>query len=163
VLYRSSGPYYTEVSYGLFKKCSTLSGECRRFPQSDWGDCDQDKDSGRWVSLCPEWRAAAGISVLASIVGLWIVAAIATVLYSGERWHANGWKHILGLVGIFGGLQVISMGLIAHVTQTSSMFKYNFYGESFIITNVSWVLATALAIGVVIFARYNARGYIALE
>jgi hypothetical protein len=37
-------------------------------------------------------------------VGLWVIAGLGTVLYTGERWHASGWKHILGLVGIFGML-----------------------------------------------------------
>lgn len=102
VVYRSSGPYYTEVSYGLFQKCSTLTDDCRRFPQKAYGDCDQDKESGRGMNMCTEWRIAAGAAVVASIVGLWIIAALTAVLYSGERWHASGWKHILGLVGVFG-------------------------------------------------------------
>ncbi|KAF9110859.1 hypothetical protein BGX27_005776 [Mortierella sp. AM989] len=163
VVYRSSGPYYTEVSYGLFQKCSTLTDDCRRFPQKAYGDCDQDKESGRGMNMCTEWRIAAGAAVVASIVGLWIIAALTAVLYSGERWHASGWKHILGLVGVFGGLQVVSMGLIAHVAKTSPIFNYNHFGESFILTNISWILATALAVGVLLFARYNTRGYIALE
>ncbi|KAF9170481.1 hypothetical protein BGX21_004765 [Mortierella sp. AD011] len=163
VVYRSSGPYYTEVSYGLFQRCSTLTDDCRRFPQKDWGECDHDKDSDRWVNLCAEWRFAAGAAVVASVVGLWIIAALGTVLYSGERWHASGWKHILGLVGVFAGLQVVSMGLIAHVAQNSSMFNYNHYGVSFFLTNISWVIAALLAVGVTAYARYSARGYIALE
>ncbi|KAF9431737.1 hypothetical protein BGZ76_011752 [Entomortierella beljakovae] len=163
VVYRSSGPHYTEVDYGLFQRCSTLTDDCRRFPQSAWGECDHDQGSDRWVNLCAEWRVAAGAQVVASIIGLWIVAALGAVLYSGERWHASGWKHILGLIGVFGGLQVIGIGLVAHVAQTSALFTYNRYGESFILSNVSWVLATAQAVGVIIFARYNSRGYIALE
>ncbi|KAI1320117.1 hypothetical protein EDD11_002089 [Mortierella claussenii] len=163
VQYKSPEPYYTEANYGLFQKCSTLTDDCRRFPQKSWGDCDQDKRSGRWVNLCAEWRVAAGLSVLAAIVGLWVLAGLGTVLYSGERWQASGWKHILGLIGIFAGLQVVSMGLIAHVTQTSAMFIHHHYGLSFIFSNVSWGLSTALAIGVILFAKYGTQGYISLE
>ncbi|KAG0049521.1 hypothetical protein BGZ83_005707 [Gryganskiella cystojenkinii] len=178
VQYISPEPYYTEANYGLFQKCSTLTGDCRRFPQKSWGDCDKDNDplgekSNRWVNVCLEWRVAAGVAIASSIVGLWVLAGLATVLYSGERWQANGWKHILGLVGIFGranmpplfvaGLQVVAMGLIAHVTRTSAMFVHHHYGPSFIFTNVSWGLAAALALGITLFARYGTQGYIALE
>jgi hypothetical protein len=144
------------------------------------------------VNLCGEWRIAAGAAIASSIVGLWVLAGLAAVLYSGERWHASGWKHILGLVGIFGkadewsfdvisvftdksllfcfpqsyvllaGLQVLTMGLIAHVRQTSAMFVHHHYGPSFIFTNVSWALAAVLALGVTLFARYGSQGYVAL-
>ncbi|KAF9913855.1 hypothetical protein BX616_009447 [Lobosporangium transversale] len=163
VRYTSPEPFYTETNYGLFQKCSSLTDDCRRFPQKSWGDCDQDKGSGRWVKLCGEWRVAAGLNVAAAIFGLVILFALGTVLYSGERWHANGWKHVLGLMGIFAGLQVMSMGLIAHVAQTSSMFVHHHYGLSFVLSNVSWVFATALAIGVMLYAKYAAQGRIALE
>ncbi|KAG0352254.1 hypothetical protein BGZ54_002878, partial [Gamsiella multidivaricata] len=101
VQYKSPEPYYTETNYGLFQKCSTLTDDCRRFPLKKWGDCDHDKGSDRWVNLCLEWRLAAGMSVVAAIVGLWVLAGLGTVLYTGERWRAHGWKHILGLIGIF--------------------------------------------------------------
>ncbi|KAF9193045.1 hypothetical protein BGZ51_004278 [Haplosporangium sp. Z 767] len=163
VQYKSPEPYYTETSYGLFQRCSTLTDDCRRFPQSSWGDCDQDKGSNRWVNLCAEWRVAGGLSIAAAIIGLWVLAGLGTVLYSGERWQARGWKHILGLIGIFIGLEITSMALVAHVTQTSAMFAHHHYGPSFVYSNVSWALAAALSIGVVAYARYSGQGYIALE
>ncbi|KAG0348773.1 hypothetical protein BG004_004240, partial [Podila humilis] len=88
VQYKSPEPYPTETNYGLFQKCSTLTSDCRRFPQKAWGDCDQDTSSGgkeRWVNLCLEWRLAAGLSVASAIVGLWVLAGLATVFYTGER------------------------------------------------------------------------------
>ncbi|KAG9067280.1 hypothetical protein KI688_012063 [Linnemannia hyalina] len=163
VQYKSPEPYYTEANYGLFQKCSTLTDDCRRFPQKSWGDCDQDRDSGRRVNLCTEWRVASVFAIFSAFVGLWVIAGLSTVLYTGERWIATGWKHILGLVGIFAGLQVVCMALIAHVTQTSAMFAHHHYGLSFIFSNVSWVLSAVLALGVTLYARYGAQGQIALE
>ncbi|KAG0298783.1 hypothetical protein BGZ98_000074 [Dissophora globulifera] len=163
VQYIGPDPFPTETNYGLFQRCSSLTDDCRRFPQKSWGDCDQDKGSNRLVDLCVEWRVAAGTAVAATIVGLWVLAGLGTVLYSGERWRANGWKHILGLIGIFAGLQIVSMGLVAHVKQASSFFMHHQYGVSFILSNVSWGVATALSLGVALYARYGARGYIALE
>ncbi|KAF9406151.1 hypothetical protein BGZ94_003226, partial [Podila epigama] len=163
VQYKSPEPYLTETNYGLFQKCSTLTDDCRRFPQKSWGDCDQDARRGRWVNLCLEWRVAAGVAVASAIAGLWVLAGLSTVLYTGERFHAHGWKHILGLVGIYAGLQVVSMALIAHVTQTSAMFAHHQFGPSFIFSNVSWGLAAALALGLTLYARYGTQGYIALE
>jgi len=61
------------------------------------------------------------------------------------------------------GLQVVSMGLIAHVAKTSSMFAHHQYGASFIFSNVSWGVAAILSIGVLLYAKYGAQGYIALE
>ncbi|KAF8941056.1 hypothetical protein BGZ58_002870 [Dissophora ornata] len=163
VQYRSPDPYYSEVNYGLFQKCSTLTDDCRRFPQKSWGDCDQDKGSDRWVNLCAEWRVAGGFAIAAAVVGLWVLAALGTVLYTGQRWQANGWKHIVALIGVFAAQQIVSIGLIAHVTQTSAMFVHHHHGLSFILSDVSWGVATALAIGVLLYARYGAQGYIALE
>ncbi|KAF9362721.1 hypothetical protein BGX34_005610 [Mortierella sp. NVP85] len=163
VQYKSPQPYYTETNYGLFQKCSTLTEDCRRFPQKDWGDCDHDKGSNRWVNLCAEWGVAAVLQIVAGVVGLWVLAALGAVLFTGQRWHAHGWKHVLGLIGVFAGLQVVSMGLIAHVAKTSSMFAHHQYGASFIFSNVSWGVAAILSIGVLLYAKYGAQGYIALE
>jgi len=107
VQFKGPEPFNTEANYGLFQKCSTLTGDCRRFPQKSWGDCDHDNStfgekSGRYVNLCLEWRVAAGVAVASSIVGLWVLALLGTVLYAGDRWHANGWKYVLGPVGVFG-------------------------------------------------------------
>ncbi|KAF9940541.1 hypothetical protein BGZ65_006681 [Modicella reniformis] len=164
VQYESPSPHYTEVNYGLFQRCSTLTDDCRRFPQGDWGDCDHDKNSDRWVKLCLEWRVAAGTAVASSIVGLWILAGLGTVLYTGQRFHAQGWKHILGLIGVFAGLQIVSMALVAHVTHTSSMFVYNKLGLSFFLNIGSWALGAVLALGVILYAKYGRQGgHIALE
>ncbi|KAI8350011.1 hypothetical protein B0O80DRAFT_458864 [Mortierella sp. GBAus27b] len=162
VQYKSPRPYYTETNYGLFQKCSTLTEDCRRFPSKEWDDCSHDKGSGRWVNLCTEWRIAAGVEIAAAIVGLWILAALGMVLYTGQRWHAQGWKHVLGLVGIFAGLQVVSMGLIAHVVKTSAMFYHHQYGPSFIFSNVSWTVAALTAFGVMGYAKYGNQGRIEL-
>lgn len=78
----------------------------------------------------------------------------------GEVWDIN---HELLYLRRVAGLQVVCMGLIAHVTQTSAMFAHHHYGHSFIFSNVSWVLSGALALGVILYARYGAQGYIALE
>ncbi|KAG0336774.1 hypothetical protein BG000_006194, partial [Podila horticola] len=165
IQYKSPEPYLTETNYGLFHKCSTLTADCRRFPQKSWGDCDQDNGTltGRWVNLCLEWRIAAGVAVASAITGLWVLAGLATVFYTGERFRAQGWKHILGLIGIFAGLQIMSMALVAHVASTSAMFAHHHFGPSFIFSNVSWGLAAILALGVTLYARYCAQGYIALE
>ncbi|KAF9027475.1 hypothetical protein CPC16_011573 [Podila verticillata] len=164
VQYKSPEPYLTETNYGLFHKCSTLTADCRRFPQKTWGDCDQDKGtSSGWVNLCLEWRIAAGMAVASTVAGLWVLAGLATVFYTGERFRAQGWKHILGLIGIFAGLQIVSMALVAHVAGTSAMFAHHHFGPSFIFSNVSWGLAAVLALGVILYARYGAQGYIALE
>lgn len=64
---------------------------------------------------------------------------------------------------LIAGLQIVSMALVAHVTSTSAMFVHHHFGPSFIFSNVSWGLAAALAVGVTLYARYGAQGYIALE
>ncbi|KAF9580535.1 hypothetical protein BGW38_002793 [Lunasporangiospora selenospora] len=164
IQYTSPEPFYTKTTYGLFQKCSTLTDDCRRFPQKSWGDCDHDKgSSGPMVNLCVEWRAAAGISIASTIVGVVIVAGLSMVLYAGETWHARGWKHLVGLISLFAGWQALSMGLIVHASSASSMFAHHRYGASFILSGVSWGLTAVMALGVLFYAKYMAQGYIALQ
>ncbi|KAF9161785.1 hypothetical protein DFQ27_004406 [Actinomortierella ambigua] len=162
VQYKSPAPVNTVVDHGLWQKCSTLTGDCRRFPQRSWGDCDHD-EGRKSVNLCLEWRIADVTAVLSALVGLWVLAGLSTVFYTGERFRQQGWKHILGLIGLYAALQVATMGLIAHVKHESSMFAYGTgYGVAFILSNVSWTFGALLAASVMGYARY-AGGYIALQ
>lgn len=124
IQYKSPAPYYTETNYGLFQKCSTLTDDCRRFPQREWGDCGHDRGSGRWVKLCTEWRVAGGLEIAAAVVGLWILAGLTMVLYTGQRWHAHGWKHILGLIGIYGKGRLGPMS--PRIALTSALYSFCF-------------------------------------
>ncbi|KAI9343355.1 hypothetical protein BD770DRAFT_398197 [Pilaira anomala] len=133
-------PFYMETNYGLFKLCRSMTRECRPFPSSEHGDCQED-------GFCELWRAAAAGMVLAVIIGGLTLFGLLATMCSERRKRSKAWAPLSFLFYISALPQAFSMGAIAYLFNTSSTFymgtRYNF---SFILCTICWCTSVILSI-----------------
>ncbi|KAI7894508.1 uncharacterized protein EV154DRAFT_599857 [Mucor mucedo] len=133
-------PFYMETNYGLFKLCRSMTRECRPFPSSEHGDCQED-------GFCELWRAAAAGMVIATILGGLTLFGILATMCSERRKRSQAWAPLSFMFLIYAIPQAFSMGIIAYLFNTSATFymgtRYNF---SFVLSIISWCLAVILAV-----------------
>ncbi|KAI8088676.1 uncharacterized protein BX664DRAFT_331084 [Halteromyces radiatus] len=132
-------PFYTETNYGLFQICRSFA-KCRAFPSGDNGDCGED-------GFCELWRGAAAGMVLSAILGAFVLLALLGTMCSGRRKRAKAWMTLAGLFVIYAIPQVLSMGIVAYLYNSSSTFYIGTrYNVSFILCIISWCLSIFLAV-----------------
>jgi len=149
------------VSYGLHKRCSSITGQCTPFPQYE--DCTADD---RY--FCSMWRSVGFLMNFSVVVGLACVVAYVTILVGGRGSREGGWKVLSGLLGIVAVVQMIAMALVVGldggldclvttVLILSQAYLYDhdtrfFVGwqldKSWILCTVSWTVLAVDALGV---------------
>ncbi len=93
------------VSYGLHKRCSSITGHCISFPQKD--DC-----SGENKSFCSMWKSTGFLMNFSLMVELACVVAYITILVGGRSVRENGWKILGGLLAVVGLSEMVAMVLV---------------------------------------------------
>jgi hypothetical protein len=93
------------VSYGLHKRCSSLTGACMDFPQPE--DCH-----GQDRYFCSMWRTAAFLMNFCVGIELATFVAFAVALLGGRDMRENGWKLVVGLLSVVSVGQIISMSMV---------------------------------------------------
>ncbi|KAI8343054.1 hypothetical protein BC941DRAFT_465223 [Chlamydoabsidia padenii] len=145
-------PFYTETHYGLFKLCRSFT-KCRAFPSSDRHDCDED-------GFCELWRGAAAGMVLSVILGAIVILALIGTMCSGRRKRAKAWATLSGLFVLYAIPQVMSMGIIAYLYNSSATFYIGTrYDVSFILCIISWCLSVVLAVALSLVALVGPPEY----
>ncbi|KAK4626322.1 hypothetical protein CLAFUW4_04484 [Fulvia fulva] len=130
------------VSYGLHKRCSSITGQCTKFPQYE--DCH-----GENRGFCSAWRSTAFLMNFSVVLELAVVVAYVTVLVGGRGAREAGWKMIAGLLSAVAAGQIIAMALVAHLYETDSRFFVGWeLDKSFVLCTVSWTVLVINALGV---------------
>lgn len=93
------------VSYGLHKRCSSITGKCTPFPQDD--DCVGDQRA-----FCSIWRSTGFLVNFSLMAELACIVAYITILFGGRAVRESGWKILAGLLGLVSLGQVIAMALV---------------------------------------------------
>lgn len=93
------------VTYGLHKRCSSITGECIPFPQYD--DC---KGKNRY--FCSMWRSTGFLLNFSLMVELACVVAYITILVGGRGVRESGWKILAGLLSLVAMGEMIAMALV---------------------------------------------------
>merc|ERR1711939_1155680 len=96
------------VSYGLHKRCSSISGQCLPFPQSE--DC-----LGEDRAFCSMWRSTGFLMNFAVVVELACLVAYVTVLVGGRMSREDGWKVLSPLLGLCAVGQAVAMALVPYL------------------------------------------------
>ncbi|KAF2215799.1 hypothetical protein CERZMDRAFT_35154 [Cercospora zeae-maydis SCOH1-5] len=123
-----------KISYGLHKRCSSVTGECTKFPQYD--DCHGDDRS-----FCSIWRTV-GFAMNFSVVLLLACAvAYVTILVGGRGTREVGWKILCPLLAVVALAQLVAMSLVAGVFEHDSRFFVGWsLDKSWILCTVSWTV-----------------------
>ncbi|KAL4745998.1 hypothetical protein BDW72DRAFT_185798 [Aspergillus terricola var. indicus] len=145
VSYHSSSYYY---SYGLHRRCSSLTDTCETFPKRE--DCIAED---RY--FCSMWRTVGfGMSFAVVLEGLSVVAFL-IVLSGGKRLREEGWKFLSLLILASAAVQAGSMGLVAYLVENEPRFFVGWrLDESWIYCTISWCVSIFSA-GAIILAAYS--------
>lgn len=92
-------------TYGLHKRCSSLSHTCEPFPQYE--DCQGDNRS-----FCSMWRTVGFLMSFAVVIEGMTLIAYLVILVGGKQKRESGWKILSTLLLLAGLVQCAGMALI---------------------------------------------------
>lgn len=151
------------VSYGLHKRCSSITGQCTPFPQDQ--DCHGDDRS-----FCSMWRSTGFLMNFGVIFEVAILVAYVVILVGGRGTREIGWKILSPMIMVVAAAQLVAMTLVVRLRgsmmgyQGSDTDKYTqaylydhdnrfFVGwaldKSWVLCTVSWIVMLFDAVGVV--------------
>ncbi|OBT92430.1 hypothetical protein VE01_09284 [Pseudogymnoascus verrucosus] len=146
------------ITYGLHRACSSLTNSCRPFPSST--DCLAPFSDG--PNFCTIWRSAAFLMSFTGILEIVTLITFGIILAGGLQKRAEGWKVLVGLMGVVVLGQVASTAMIAYLLDYDERFFPGWeLGQSWVMGTVSWavVLCTAGGVGVASYLLPLEGGY----
>jgi hypothetical protein len=93
------------VSYGLHKRCSSITGQCTPFPQDQ--DCYGDDRS-----FCSMWRSTGFLMNFSIIFEVAVLVAYLVILVGGRGTREVGWKILSPLLLVVAAAQLVAMTLV---------------------------------------------------
>ena len=95
-------------TYGLHRRCSSLTNKCDSFPQQT--DC---QNGDRY--FCSMWRSVGFLMSFAVVIEGMTLIAYVVILGGGKQKRETGWKILSGLHVLVGALECASMAIIVSV------------------------------------------------
>ncbi|KAI9925563.1 hypothetical protein AWENTII_012781 [Aspergillus wentii] len=144
VSYESEKPGFN-YSYGLHRRCSSLTNTCESFPE-------QSECHGEDRYFCSMWRTVGFLMSFAVVLqGMGVVAYI-VVLSGGKRLRESGWKGVSLMIVLSAIVQASSMAIVAYLYDNEERFFVGWkLDESWVYCTVSWCISLACA-GILIIA-----------
>ncbi|KAJ5692947.1 hypothetical protein N7462_002370 [Penicillium macrosclerotiorum] len=134
-------------SYGLHRRCSSLSDTCESFPQRE--DCHGDD---RY--FCSMWRSVGFLMSFAVVLMGISVVAYLIILSGGKRLRENGWRILSLLIILSAVVQAAAMSVVAYLFDNEDRFFVGWrLDQSWIFCTISWCFSLVCA-GAVIVAAY---------
>jgi len=143
-----------KYSYGLHKKCSTVTGTCDPFPTAI--DCNKDD------TFCALWKTVGFLMSFAVIIEFASWIAFAVVLLGGVQQRSYGWKLVIPLLSLASTVQLLSMAIVAYLFDHDERFFPGWKLDiSWILCTLSWGLLalTSTAIGAATYVLPSEGGY----
>lgn len=136
---------HLKITYGLHRACSSLTNSCRPFPSTS--DCTSaSSDSSHF---CPLWRSSAFLMSFTGILEIATLVAFFIILAGGLQKQAQGWKVLVGLMGVVVVGQVASTAIVAYLLDYDERFFPGWeLGKSWVMGTVSWAVVLCTAGGV---------------
>ena len=91
-------------TYGLHRRCSSLTGTCDYFPQQE--DCHHDR------YFCSMWRSVGFLMSFAVVLEGMTLITYAVILSGGMQKRAGGWKILSGLLLVVGVVELACMAIM---------------------------------------------------
>ncbi|EED20384.1 conserved hypothetical protein [Talaromyces stipitatus ATCC 10500] len=146
VSYNSEKPPL-HYSYGLHRRCSSLTDICEPFPQYE--DCH-----GENRYFCSMWRSVGFLMTFAVVLMSLAIVAYIIILSGGKRLRETGWGVLSTIIILSVAVQVASMALIAYLFDNDERFFVGWQlDKSFAFCTVSWCISLFCAAAVVVAAR----------
>ncbi|TKX20711.1 hypothetical protein C1H76_7097 [Elsinoe australis] len=140
----SSDPVH--ISYGLHKRCSSLTHSCEPFPQDQ--DC-----RGNERSFCSLWRSVGFLMNFTVVLELAIFVGFMVVILGGRGKREGGWKMVAGLSAVITVCQVVAMAIVAYLNDHDVRFQIGWaLDTSTVLCTLSWIVMGVNAAGLVLAA-----------
>ncbi|KAI9368973.1 hypothetical protein BJX61DRAFT_546019 [Aspergillus egyptiacus] len=140
VSYHSEKPNY-HYSYGLHRRCSSMTGTCESFPTRE--DCQ-----GEDRYFCSMWRSVAFLMSFAVVLEAMSVVAYLIILSGGKRLRESGWKVLSLLIILSAAVQA------AYLFDNEDRFFVGWQlDESWIYCTVSWCMSVVCAGALILAAQ----------
>ncbi|KAL8818552.1 MAG: hypothetical protein Q9223_002834 [Gallowayella weberi] len=128
-------------TYGLHRRCSSLTGTCEYFPHAQ--DCHGDR------YFCSMWRSVGFLMSFGVVIEGMTLIAFIVLLVGGKQKREQGWKVISGLLVLSGLIQCAGMAIIAFLYDNDDRFFPGWRLDiSWVLCTVSWSILLALAAGI---------------
>ncbi|PGH14939.1 hypothetical protein AJ80_05702 [Polytolypa hystricis UAMH7299] len=148
VSYHSETPsgVHFRYTYGLSRRCSSLTQTCEHFPQYE--DCHDDR------YFCSMWRSVAFLMSFAVVLeGMTLITYI-VILTGGKQKRESGWRILTLFLMFIVMVQAGSMALVSYLYDNDDRFYPGWKLDvSWIMCTVSWSLALVSAIVIYIAAQ----------
>ncbi|CAG8910059.1 unnamed protein product [Penicillium egyptiacum] len=146
VSYHSEKPP-NHYSYGLHRRCSSLTDTCESFPQRE--DC-----YGEDRYFCSMWRSVGFLVSFAVVLqGIGVVTYL-VILTGGKRLRENGWSVLSLMVGLSAIVQAAGMSIVAYLFDNEDRFFVGWkLDQSWILCTISWCLSVFCAGAVIVAAK----------
>lgn len=102
-------------TYGLHRRCSSLTQTCEHFPQYD--DCH-----GADRYFCSMWRSVGFLMSFAVVLEGMGLVALAVILAGGRQKRESGWKVTCCLLLLTGAVQCASMAIMVRHIPSGSFY-----------------------------------------
>ncbi|KAE8357213.1 hypothetical protein BDV27DRAFT_93076 [Aspergillus caelatus] len=134
-------------SYGLHRRCSSVTDACVSFPQQD--DC-----SGRGRYFCSMWRSVGFLMSFAVVLEGMSIVAYLIILTGGKRLRESGWKVLSLLIVLSVVVQAASMSIVAYLYDHDPRFFPGWrLDESWIYCTISWCVSLLCAAALIVAGR----------
>jgi hypothetical protein len=94
-----------KFTYGLHRKCSSVTGACDPFPTPR--DCERDG-----VAFCALWRSVGFLCSFAVLLEAACVVSLAITLLGGVRSRTYGWRVVCALMALGACAQMAGMAIV---------------------------------------------------
>ncbi|KAM0800865.1 hypothetical protein BDR22DRAFT_880729 [Usnea florida] len=132
------GIHYT---YGLHRRCSSLSKGCSNFPQQE--DCHGDR------YFCSMWRSVGFLMSFTVVLEGMTLITYLVLLIGGKQKRESGWKVLAGLHFLCGSVECAGMAIIAYLYDNDDRFFPGWKLDiSWIFSTVSWSVLMLLSFGI---------------
>ncbi|KAG8624934.1 hypothetical protein KVT40_006685 [Elsinoe batatas] len=136
------------VTYGLHSKCSSLTGKCEPFPQTE--DCKGDERA-----FCSLWRTVGFLMNFSVVLELACAVGFAVVMLGGRGKREQGWKMVGGLMGVVAVMEAVGMGVVAFLNDHDVRFQIGWsLDTSTILCTLSWIVLGLTSVGLAVAAYY---------
>ncbi|CAG7963261.1 unnamed protein product [Penicillium salamii] len=146
VTYQSEKPNY-HYSYGLHRRCSSITDTCESFPQRE--DCH-----GEDRYFCSMWRSVGFLMSFAIVLQGMSVVTYLVILSGGKRLRENGWTVLSLMVGLSAIVQAAGMSIVAYLFDNEDRFFVGWQlDQSWVFCTVSWCISLFCAGAVILAAK----------
>ena len=153
-MYATDTPKLVRITYGLTKRCSSITHSCRPFPAAS--DCSR---ALKRKTFCYLWRSSGWANSVAIVLEAMIIVAFAVVLFNDRKKFNWGYRFLAGFIALCGLVQIVPTAIVLDRLKQDSRFAQGWtLGVSWVFSVVSVVLQLCIAVALEVGEYFAEKG-----